>query len=78
MICKMKEPTTKFSDFDKFKKFFDDMGIKYKVNGDCIYLDAFATRGGLLVVVDFYDDGKFQCFSPYPDIQARICHGTGG
>ena len=54
------------TDLEKFKKFFDDMGIKYEVNGDCLYMDAFETRGGQLIVVDFYEDGKFQCFSPYP------------
>lgn len=53
-------------DFEKFKKFFDDIGIKYEVNGDCLYLDNFAVRGGQLIVVDFYEDGKFQCFSSYP------------
>ena len=54
------------TDFEKFKKFFDNIGIEYEVNGDCLYLENFAVRGGQLIVVDFYDDGKFQCFSPYP------------
>lgn len=54
------------TDFEKFKKFFDDIGIKYEVNGDCLYLDNFAVRDSQLIVVDFYEDGKFQCFSPYP------------
>lgn len=53
------------TDFEKFKKFFDDIGIKYEVNGDCLYLENFAVRGGQLIVVDFYEDGKFQCFSSY-------------
>lgn len=60
------------SDIDKFKNFFDEIGIKYKDNGNCLYLDEFATRGGQLMVVDFYEDNKFQCFSLYPDSQACI------
>lgn len=63
---------TAMSDFEKFKKFFDDMGIKYEVNGDCLYLDGFETRGSQLIVVDFYEDGKFQCFSPYPDSDDEV------
>lgn len=66
VLHEIKETTYTLSDFDKFKKFFDDMGIKYEVKGDCLYMDAFATRGAQLIVVDFYEDGKFQCFSPYP------------
>lgn len=53
------------TDFEKFKMFFDDIGIEYEINGGCLYLDNFAVRGGGLIVVDFYEDGKFQYFNPY-------------
>lgn len=56
------------SDFETFKKFFDLMGIEYEIPVDnLIYLSGFEVEGSQLIVVKFYEDGKFQKFCPYPE-----------
>lgn len=59
---------TAISDFEAFKKFFERMGIKYEVPADnLIYLSGFEVNSSQLIVVKFYDNGKFQEFCPYPE-----------
>ena len=53
------------TDFEKFKEFLDEIGIGYEVNADVIYLDNFASAGGIPIVIKFYDNGDFQEFSTY-------------
>lgn len=56
------------SDFEAFKKFFELMGIKYEIPADnLIYLSGFEVNSSQLIVIKFYDDGKFQEFCPYPE-----------
>ena len=56
------------SDFEAFKKFFDILGIEYEIPADnLIYLSDFEVEGSQLIVVKFYEDGKFQEFCPYPE-----------
>lgn len=62
------ESNTAPSDFETFKKFFDVMGIKYEIPADnVIYLSGFEVNSSQLIVVKFYEDGKFQEFCPYPN-----------
>jgi len=59
---------TAISDFEAFKKFFELMGIKYEIPADnLIYLSGFEVNSSQLIVIKFYDDGKFQEFCPYPE-----------
>lgn len=63
-----KENNTAPSDFETFKKFFDLMGIKYKIPADnLIYLSGFEVNSSQLIVIKFYEDGSFQEFCPYPE-----------
>ena len=44
------------------------MGIKYEIPADnLIYLSGFEVNSSQLIVIKFYDDGKFQEFCPYPE-----------
>ena len=62
------EISTAPSDFETFKKFFDLMKIKYEIPADnLIYLSGFEVNSSQLIVVKFYDDGRFQEFCPYPN-----------
>lgn len=59
---------TALSDFEAFKEFFEHMGIKYEIPADnLIYLSGFEVNSSQLIVIKFYDDGKFQEFCPYPE-----------
>lgn len=59
---------TALSDFEAFKEFFERMGIKYEIPADnLIYLSDFEVNSSQLIVIKFYDDGKFQEFCPYPE-----------
>lgn len=59
---------TALSDFEAFKKFFKRMGIKYEIpTENLIYLSGFEVNSSQLIVIKFYDDGKFQEFCPYPE-----------
>ena len=59
---------TAISDFEAFKKFFERRGIKYEIPTDnLIYLSGFEVNSSQLIVIKFYDDGKFQEFCPYPE-----------
>ena len=59
---------TAISDFEAFKKFFELMGVKYEIPADnLIYLSGFEVNSSQLIVIKFYDDGKFQEFCPYPE-----------
>lgn len=63
-ICNNTAP----SDFEAFKKFFDLMGINYEIPTDnLIYLSGFEVNSSQLIVIKFYDNGKFQEFCPYPE-----------
>lgn len=56
------------SDFEAFKKFFEVMGIKYEIPADnLIYLSGFEVNSSQLIVIKFYEDGRFQEFCPYPE-----------
>lgn len=64
----LREENTAPSDFEAFKKFFERMGIKYEIPSDnLIYLSGFEVNSSQLIVVKFYDNGKFQEFCPYPE-----------
>lgn len=59
---------TATSDFEEFKKFFELMGIKYEIPADnLIYLSGFEVNSSQLIVIKFYEDGRFQEFCPYPE-----------
>ena len=65
--------TESMTDFLKFQKFFNEIGIDYDVVADgVIYLGGLAVDGARLVVLTFYDDGKFQAFKLYPDEEYQI------
>jgi len=62
------------TDFEKFQKFFDEIGIEYETHADTdaeggvLYIDSFEVDGIELeqLVIKFYDDGEYQEFSAYP------------
>lgn len=59
------------TDFNRFRNFFDSLGIDYEIpkqeNGEpcnnLIYLSGFTVNAGQLIVIKFYEDGKFQEFA---------------
>ena len=60
------------TDKEKFKKLFDAVGIKYKENGDTLYIDYFACDGATEFGVTFWDgedypEGKFHEFFVVPE-----------
>lgn len=68
MIDEPIRSNTVTSDFEKFKKFFELMGIKYEIPADnLIYLSGFEVNSSQLIVIKFYEDGGFQEFCPYPE-----------
>ena len=56
------------TDLQKFQNLFSEIGIKYEMNGDVLYVDSYEVDGFEieLLVIKFYDDGSFQEFSAYP------------
>lgn len=60
------------TDMEKFMKFFDEIGIKYEVNGDTLYLDKFDCDGSQEFGISFWDGedypkGKFHEFWVVPN-----------
>ena len=56
------------TNLQKFQNLFSEIGIKYEMNGDVLYVDSYEVDGFEieLLVIKFYDDGSFQEFSAYP------------
>ena len=59
------------TDTDRFKKLFDEVGIKYEENGDTLYVDKFNCDGAEEFGVTFWDgedypEGKFHEFFVVP------------
>ena len=60
------------TDKDKFKKIFDEVGIKYEENGNTLFIDKFACDGAEEFGVTFWDgedypEGKFHEFFIVPE-----------
>ena len=59
------------TDMEKFMKLFVEIGIKYEVNGDTLYLDKFDCDGSQEFGISFWDGedypkGKFHEFWVFP------------
>ena len=64
------------TDMEKFMKLFDEIGIKYEVNGDTLYLDAFDCDGSQEFGISFWDGedfpkGEFHEFWVVPEVLDR-------
>ena len=56
------------TDFDKLTKLFTEVGINYKKVGKDLKIDSFDIDGANAdVFIKFYEDGKYQEFSVYPN-----------
>lgn len=63
---------TKMTDREKFKKLFDEVGIKYTESGDTLYIDKFACDGAEDFGISFWDGedypkGSFHEFWVVPE-----------
>ena len=61
------------TDMEKFMKLFDELGIKYEVNEDTLYLDNMECDGAQAFGISFWDGedypkGKFHEFWVDPEV----------
>ena len=67
------------TDQEKFKKLFDELGIKYEENGNVLYIDTFNCDGAREFGISFWDgeyypEGSYHEFWVVPDEYRREVH----